>query len=206
MAKKITRSELNANFYGKINDEISEIKKISELNNNKLLEIKKRLSLIDNDYFSQIINEINQTIGIQSLYLDTTLTDEEKFFSIKNALKLYLEEINAIIDQKIDVVDNFENIFSLTDNEIGLSVETKLTGLMEKLNALPSISKRNELILAKFERLYPNLKKNLLIIDDKFENEKDGGIPYKARLSKIKSTNKTMITEIKRALNNYKIQ
>jgi len=47
MAKKLTRSELNANFYDKIDAEIGEIKKIGELNNHKLNEVKRRLTLID---------------------------------------------------------------------------------------------------------------------------------------------------------------
>jgi len=206
MAKKITRSELNANFYGKIEDEISEIKKISELNNSKLTKIKKRLSLIDNEYFSQVIDEIDQTIGIQSLYLDASLTDEEKFFTIKNVLKGYLDEISSIIDQKIEVVDNFEDIFNLSNNEIASSVDGKLVELMTKLNNMSSIQEKNENIINHFEQLYPNIRKNLLIIDDKFENEKDGGIPYKERLEKAKGENKEMITKIKRNLNNYKIK
>jgi len=206
MTKKITRSELNANFYGKIEDEISEIKKISELNNSKLTKIKKRLSLIDDEYFSQVIDEIDQTIGIQSLYLDTSLTDEEKFFTIKNVLKGYLDEISSIIDQKIEVVDNFEDVFSLANNEIASSVDTKLVELMTNLNNMPSIQAKNEAIINQFEQLYPNIRKNLLIIDDKFENEKDGGIPYKERLEQAKVENKEMITKIKRSLNSYKIK
>jgi len=153
-----------------------------------------------------VIDEIDQTIGIQSLYLDTSLTDEEKFFTIKNVLKGYLDEISSIIDQKIEVVDNFEDVFSLANNEIASSVDTKLVELMTNLNNMPSIQAKNEAIINQFEQLYPNIRKNLLIIDDKFENEKDGGIPYKERLEQAKVENKEMITKIKRSLNSYKIK
>jgi hypothetical protein len=186
MAKKLTRSELNANFYDKIDAEIGEIKKIGELNNHKLNEVKRRLTLIDQDYFSQVIEEINQTIGVQSLYLNNSLTDDEKFFTIKSALKEYLEEINLIIDQT--------------------SVQEKLEMLMHRLSETATLKALNQTTLASFERFYPGLSKNLLIIDDKYEKEKDGGIPYQERLNKIKSDNKTLITKIKKHLNNYKIK
>jgi len=206
MAKKITRSELNASFYDKIDVEIGEIKKIGELNNQKLNEVKRRLTLIDQDYFSQVIEEINQTIGVQSLYLNNSLTDDEKFFTIKSALKEYLEEINLIIDQKIEVVDNFEDIFILDNNEIATSVQEKLEELMQHLSETMNLKTLNQATLNSFERFYPGLSKNLLIIDDKYEKEKDGGIPYQERLNKIKVENKALITKIKKHLNSYKIK